>query len=1118
MTSCRGRSSRRAFIICCFAFFVLLGGAQQARSFVLNGYHWPDGTTIEMHLQLGAAPPLQDGSGSWDASAADALAIWNQYLAPIQFAQGAPIAPAGGDGANNVFFASTIYGESFPNGVLAVTLGRSRPGGVFAETDVIFNSQINWDSYRGPIQGSGPTGTYDLHRVALHEFGHVLGLDHPDSRGQHLEAIMNSIISDLDHLADDDIAGVHYLYPAKLTSSLNPPSVRSGDNFSYQLTANNNASHYSATGLPPGLGLDAASGLISGHCPTSGVFPVDITAEGPHGLATGRIQIVIDPLPIFAAPPSVQIGDNFSYQISAGNNPTAFDAIGLPIGLQIDKSSGLISGVPQVSGNFQVRVVARSAVSEAATTMYLFVMPARITSTGPSVIELGDSYSYHITATNNPRSFAASNLPPGLQFDASTAVISGTPSLAGVFNFTVSAQTDYGIVTASIFLQVLAPRITSTVVPVRDIGSAFTFQITASNHPYRFSATGLPPGLQLDSATGKITGAPELSGRYDVQVTAEGPTGIASATLTITIQPLDVPDVPVKKLPLSVYGTMVADPMRPRVYAATNTGVAVIDTDLLSVVQTIPLPLFISDLNISVDGNRLWVTNYFNSTIQAIDLNTLTVSATITTSLKPKRIREGADGRLYVTDYNQGDVFQVDASTGATLSQFSPRNSSYGGASTIEMSPDRKIIYVLVQSQTTPLASYAIVSGGSPQLIQRLETASAQDYYQALAVNPDGKSLSVISRLHQTPDPTLVRSTADLNVVQGSLLSANFPTDIGYSFDGSLLFQTMQQRSRIDVFQTATFQLARTITLPERAIPADEQNATQSMAVDRTNSYFFVSSIFGTAPGVYVYSLTPPPRSQTPAKSLLNISTRLRVQSGDNALIGGFIINGQAPKQLVLRGLGPSLPVAGNLADPVLQLYDSSGAMMGQNDNWNAHRAEVIATGIAPANERDAAIVATLQPGSYTAVLRGVANSTGVALVELYDLAPVNSRIANISTRGKVETGDNVMIGGFILGGDQATTVVVRAIGPALAQFGVSGVLGDPMLEVHDGNGALLAEDDDWRRYQEAQLIQTGLAPTDDREAAMLLVLQPGAYTAIVRGKNDTAGVGLVEVYNLDAN
>lgn len=248
----------------------------------------------------------------------------------------------------------------------------------------------------------------------------------------------------------------------------------------------------------------------------------------------------------------------------------------------------------------------------------------------------------------------------------------------------------------------------------------------------------------------------------------------------------------------------------------------------------------------------------------------------------------------------------------------------------------------------------------------------------------------------------------------------------------------------------------------------------------------------------------------------MNISTRMRVQTGNNVLIGGFIVTGTDPKQVILRGIGPSLPVPGYLSDPVLELHRSNGTVMAENDNWNSHRDDVLGTGIPPPEEREAAIVTILLPGAYTAVLRDAAGSTGIAAMEVYDLnATANSRLANISTRGKVETGDNVMIGGWIIGGGESTSAVVRAMGPSLAGSGVAGALADPTLAVHNGNGALLAEDDDWRTYQEQAIIAAGLAPVDDRESAILLSLPPGNYTGIVRGKNDTAGVALVEIYNL---
>ena len=257
----------------------------------------------------------------------------------------------------------------------------------------------------------------------------------------------------------------------------------------------------------------------------------------------------------------------------------------------------------------------------------------------------------------------------------------------------------------------------------------------------------------------------------------------------------------------------------------------------------------------------------------------------------------------------------------------------------------------------------------------------------------------------------------------------------------------------------------------------------------------------------------------------MNISTRARVQGGDNVLIGGFIVTGNDPEKVILRAIGPSLaangaPVPGRLADPTLELHDESGAQIDFNDNWkdSPKRAEIESSTLAPTDDREAVIVRTLVPGRYTAIVRGKGNDTGIAVVEAYDRdGASNSQMANISTRGFVETGDNVMIGGFIIGNQSAPTkIVVRAIGPSLTGKGVPGALEDPLLELHDGNGAIFAINDNWRDDPGATEIQSKqLAPTDEREAATLQTLAPGNYTAIVRGGKNTTGVGLVEVYNV---
>jgi hypothetical protein len=240
-------------------------------------------------------------------------------------------------------------------------------------------------------------------------------------------------------------------------------------------------------------------------------------------------------------------------------------------------------------------------------------------------------------------------------------------------------------------------------------------------------------------------------------------------------------------------------------------------------------------------------------------------------------------------------------------------------------------------------------------------------------------------------------------------------------------------------------------------------------------------------------------------------------------MIGGFIITGNAPKKLVVRAIGPSLAQAGisdSLADPVLELRSQSGALLSSNDNWkeNSPNAEQIRlSGVAPQNDRESAILATLAPGSYTAVVSGKNGAVGTGLIEAYDLEQNSDcELANISTRGLVQSGDNVMIGGFVLGGtSESATVIVRAIGPSLAQFGIAGALTNPKLELHDGNGALLQTNNNWRDQQETEIRQTGLAPSNEAEAAIIANLAPGAYTAVVAGQNGETGVALVEVFAL---
>jgi hypothetical protein len=270
-----------------------------------------------------------------------------------------------------------------------------------------------------------------------------------------------------------------------------------------------------------------------------------------------------------------------------------------------------------------------------------------------------------------------------------------------------------------------------------------------------------------------------------------------------------------------------------------------------------------------------------------------------------------------------------------------------------------------------------------------------------------------------------------------------------------------------------------------------------------------------------------PTPSPTPASQAVNLSTRLRVDLGDNAGIGGFIITGSVPKHVVIRGIGPSLtqfgfPASDVLADPTLELRGPGSFTPITNNNWrDTQQSEIQASGLAPTNDSEAAIDATLPPGNYTAILRGNGTGRGIALVEVYDVETgVSAKLANLSTRALVGTADNVVIAGFILGNEQGDDrVVVRGLGPSLSAFGVPSPLQDPTLELRDQNGALLRSNNDWEDdpAQETEVTDAGLAPTDSRESAIAATLPPGLYTAILAGRNDTTGIGLVEVYDRGA-
>jgi len=404
----------------------------------------------------------------------------------------------------------------------------------------------------------------------------------------------------------------------------------------------------------------------------------------------------------------------------------------------------------------------------------------------------------------------------------------------------------------------------------------------------------------------------------------------------------------------------------------------------------------------------------------------------------------------------------------------------------------------------------ALIGGGGAITYPGTTTLPAANCQSTLGVN-GAITIFVPLSLVSEADPIDAR----LHEVTASTMTLTQPANTSPSFGGigGVFFNL------IDVAQGYTFDPAT----PPPPTPTPSPTATATATPTATPS--------ATPTATPTSTPTPTPTATpagTPASvQLLNISGRVFTQPGDKAGIGGFIVKGSSFKRVIVRALGPSLrvggqPVLGAVQDPILELHDSNGTII-VNDNWRSspQATQISQSGLAPSDDRESAILVTISAGNFTGIVRDAAGGSGIALIEIYDLdsSNTNTELGNLSVRADVRTDDNVLIDGVILRGSTPKRVVFRALGPSLQVNGtpVAGRLQNPTLELHDGNGALLQGNDDWRDAPNMSEIQaTGLAPPDNRESAILMTLSAGNYTSIVRGVNRTTGIGLAEAYKLD--
>ena len=602
----------------------------------------------------------------------------------------------------------------------------------------------------------------------------------------------------------------------------------------------------------------------------------------------------------------------------------------------------------------------------------------------------------------------------------------------------------------------------------------------------------LPTGLSFNTSTGVISGTPTvLSPAADYTVTATNTGGSTQATVNITVN-----DVPPSALTYSTNPAIYTKGTAITNNTPSSGGGAVVS---YSVLPSLPAGLSLDPGTGIISGIPTAVAAATDYTVTATNSGGFTpVKVNITVKdVPPAGLNYSANPAVYTRT--------------VTITNNTPSNS--GGA---------VVSYSILPALPGGLSlstSTGVISGAPAVL-------SPATNYTVTATNSGGSTTATVNiTVNDVAPSVLIYSTNPATYTKNTTITNNTPTSTG----GPVVSYSISPALPAGLsFSTSTGVISGTPT----AVSA----ATDYTVTAINSGGFTTVTVNITVNPQPTPTPTPTPTpaatpTPTPTPGLVgNVSTRLPVGADDNALIEGFIVQGPAgsTKKIIVRAIGPSLAafgIADALANPTLEIHDASNATVATNDDWQTTQvgglitgdqsAEISASQLAPSNDLESAIIANLAPGSYTAVVRGLGNTVGTGVVDAYDLsADSPARLANIATRGLVQAGDKLMIAGFIVQ-NGPVTAVIRAIGPSLSAFGITNALADTTLQLRDQNGIIVLENDDWRTDQEQELLNTGLQPTNDLEAAIVVTIQPGQYTAQVRGKNDTTGIGVVQVYFL---